>query len=411
MDKTVSVVTKLAAIGAVALGLSACSTEKSRNVLSPNVAGPIAGVAITPPLPISPLNGNEVTNNEPLRLVFDNSVTNGERPVWYIVELAADPGFTSKLFANNRVTPSSGTRTTVVVEGTLATERTYFWRVKADDGANSSEFSQTIHFDFVIPVVIDPPVPVSPVGGQTTTSTAPQLIVSNGRVAGRVGKVDYWFEIARDQAFANIIETWGAERSSGGSTMLQSPHLPAGTQFFWRAIGTNGKLYSAFSNVQSFRTPAAAPPGGGGGGGGGGWTPPPPPAGGRTADPPPGGKLPLPNMSGLVEQVAAQFPNALRNSCQNAGGTWEFMDRLVNELRKHDTRWGYNWKRGNVGDPSLDVVDYHWGRGPDENSTEVYIIDVIGGHCGPSPSASWVDNTDITIQSGTIGRWTGRGRF
>ena len=47
----------------------------------------------------------------------------------------------------------------------------------------------------------------------------------------------------------------------------------------------------------------------------------------------------------------------------------------------------------------------------DEGTTDVYIIDVIGGPCGGSPSPAWVDNTDITIRSGTIGRWTARGRF
>jgi len=116
-------------------------------------------------------------------------------------------------------------------------------------------------------------------------------------------------------------------------------------------------------------------------------------------------------MSAVVNQIAAQYPAALRNSCQDHGGTWEFMDRVVNELRRYDTRWGYNWKRGNVGDPSKDVVDYHHGAGPDEGSTAVYIIDVIGGHCGPSPSPAWGDVTDVTYQGGTIGRWTGRGRF
>jgi hypothetical protein len=131
----------------------------------------------------------------------------------------------------------------------------------------------------------------------------------------------------------------------------------------------------------------------------------------RVPDPEEGTRLPLPNMSDVVAQVAAGHPDALRNSCQDHGGSWEFMDLVVDELRRHDTRWGYNWKRGNVGDPSKDVVDYHWGRGDDENSAEVYIIDIITGHCGGNPTVGWGDVTDVTFGSGTIGRWTGRGRF
>lgn len=131
----------------------------------------------------------------------------------------------------------------------------------------------------------------------------------------------------------------------------------------------------------------------------------------RTPDPEEGGRLPLPDLSGTVARLASEHQDAFRNSCQDHGGSWEFLDLVVDELRRQDTRWGYNWKRGNVGDPSKDVVDYHWGRGDDEGSTEVYIIDIIGGHCGGNPYPIWNDVTDATYNSGTVGRWTGRGRF
>jgi hypothetical protein len=131
----------------------------------------------------------------------------------------------------------------------------------------------------------------------------------------------------------------------------------------------------------------------------------------RTPDPEEGARLSLPDMSGTVAKLASEHPDAFRNSCQDHGGSWDFMDLVVDELRRHDTRWGYNWKRGNVGDPSKDVIDYHWGRGDDEGSTEVYIIDIIGGHCGGNPYPLWNDVTDATYGSGTVGRWTGRGRF
>ncbi len=87
------------------------------------------------------------------------------------------------------------------------------------------------------------------------------------------------------------------------------------------------------------------------------------------------------------------------------------MDLVVDTLRTYDTRWAYNGKRGNANDPSMDVVTYHHGAGPSQNSTQVYIIDVIGGHCGATPSPAWNDVTDITFNSGTIGRWISRGRF
>jgi len=121
--------------------------------------------------------------------------------------------------------------------------------------------------------------------------------------------------------------------------------------------------------------------------------------------------LPLPDMSATVQALASAYPTLLENSCQDTGGNWEFMDLLVDELRLVDLRWGYNWKRGVIGDPSEDVVDYHYGPGDSEGSEDVYIIDVIVGHCGPSPSPGWGDQTQATLDAGTIGVWTGRSRF
>jgi hypothetical protein len=407
MNKTVSRLTKFSAALCVAAAVSGCEAEKSRNPLSPNVAGPIAGVSISPPTPATPINGAEVTNSTPVRLTFNNASSTGERPFWYVVELASDAGFANKVYANAKVTAAAGTQTSVVVDAALTADRTYFWRVKADDGANASEFSAAARFDLVVPIVIEAPVPISPVSGLTATSTAPIFVVNNGGVQGRAGKVEYWFEVSTDQAFTKTFLQLGTERTSGAQTTIQMPQLPPSSLLYWRVAGYNGKITGPWSLTQSFRTPAAAPA----------PSPspspspvPPPSPGGRTPDPPPGGRLPLPNMFGVVQQVAAQYPAALQNSCQDHGGTWEFMDRVMNELRRYDTRWGYNGKRGNSNDPSKDAIAYHWSGGPDEGSTEVYIIDIIGSHCG-SPSPAWVDVTDITYSSGTIGRWTGRGRF
>jgi hypothetical protein len=117
-------------------------------------------------------------------------------------------------------------------------------------------------------------------------------------------------------------------------------------------------------------------------------------------------------MAAVINQVANEKPAALRNSCQETGGTWEFMDAVVDTLRaNYDTRWAYNCKRGNCGDPSLDVIAYHWGPGNDENNADVYIIDIIGGHCGSTPVPVWNDVTAITAANRTSGGFTSRGRF
>lgn len=310
MTKTVISITRFAAAAVVAAAISGCEAEKSKNPLSPNIAGPIAGVSISAPVPVNPVNA-EVLNTAPVRLVFNNASTNGVRPIFYVVELASDAAFTNKVFAQSKVTPGTGTQTTIVVDAALTAERTYYWRAKADDGANESDYSSVAKFDIVVPVVIEPPVPVSPVSGLVASSTRPPLIVNNAGVQGRAGKVDYWFEVALDQAFAKTIVAVGVERSTGTTTTAQMPELPGNTLLFWRVvgIGVNGTVTGSWSLTQSFRTPAAAPA----------PSPPPSPSPGPTPPPLPGSPG---CVNGVLANPRAYFFALIRRTEGSPAGDW-----------------------------------------------------------------------------------------
>jgi hypothetical protein len=145
---------------------------------------------------------------------------------------------------------------------------------------------------------------------------------------------------------------------------------------------------------------ATVEPGSSGSDGGGpmpGW-----PSGPPQATPP----APPPDAYAIVEQTAAEHPDLLVGSCVDTGGNNEFLYEVVRRLRAQDDRWGLNWKRGVIGDLSQDVVDYHWGEGPSEESTDVYIIDIIVGHCGEDPQAGWIDVTAATLEQNEVGMWT-----
>lgn len=152
----------------------------------------------------------------------------------------------------------------------------------------------------------------------------------------------------------------------------------------------------------------------GGGITGGGTTPfPPPPPSPPPEMPPPGDPnnppplLPLPNYFGVVSAYFASHPTQVAQSCQSAGGNWNLMDGLVDTLRASDARFGYNGKRGNCGDPSNDAISYYWGPGGAyECAGQVYVVDVISGHCGPNPGPAWNDVTQFGP-----GAWISRGRF
>jgi hypothetical protein len=398
----------------MALAATACETRKSANPLSPDVAGPIPGVTITAPKPLEPPAGHQlVFDGNPQTLLIENAGSTGPRDLFLEVQVASDANFQQVVHQADRVGPGSNGRTSYRLPEPLGAGRTYFWRVRAGDGANTGPYSSASHFAVIEPVRITPPTPLEPLGNISTNR--PNFVVRNAAVSGPAGDIIYRFEVgtAADQPPAAVIT---ATPGAGGTTTINLGDLPWSRTLFWRVYATDGSTISPYSAIVSFRTPAApapapaptpipipAP--------GGGSAPLPGGGGGRTPDPAPGQRLPLPNMFHVVQQVAAARPDLLRNSCQEHGGSWAFLDLVVDTLRTHDTRWGYNWKRGNVGDPSMDVVDYHYGAGSSEGSSDVYIIDIIGGHCGSSPGPVWNDVTDVTRGQGTIGRWTGRGRF
>ncbi|MEZ5290331.1 MAG: hypothetical protein R2745_04555 [Vicinamibacterales bacterium] len=137
-----------------------------------------------------------------------------------------------------------------------------------------------------------------------------------------------------------------------------------------------------------------------------------PPPGPRAADPAPGDYLRAPENAAraVVNAVAARRPDLLNASCGNN----RFMFEVVKELRKLDTRWGLNVKRGYQG-LSQDVVAWNGSALPDEGATtgptgatvNIQIFDVIGGHCGPRPGPNWEDVTGKTLANGdTRAVWT-----
>ena len=360
------------------------STLASFEIFTPVVVGaPLIG---------SPADGATTAFNSVTLQVVNAEITGPAESILYRFELATDPSFATPS-AVLTVAPTGGA-TTSASPGDLPFEETFFWRVRATaegrTGKITGAWTDTASFTTPPPpVVIGAPTPTSPIDGATVPTLQPTLVVANGEVTGDAGTVTYQFQVDNGASFTSPESIFSVSLSGTGTTSgIVTVDLVSGTQYYWRVRGTNGTLTSSWSDTATFLTAASAPSG---------------PSPGGPAAPPlpnPGGKLPLPNMFGLVSQLAAENPGLLANSCQHQGGTWEFMDLVVDRLRQIDGRWGFNCKRGNCGDISQDVVDYHYGTGSASGSTEVYVIDMIGGHCGPDPGPAWID------QTGTgVGRW------
>jgi hypothetical protein len=136
------------------------------------------------------------------------------------------------------------------------------------------------------------------------------------------------------------------------------------------------------------------------------------PSGGRTPDPPGNQLLPVPSYGhSVVMDMARRHPYELSRSCKT-NHEWLFL--LLNELRKHDTRWGLNWKRGNAGDMSSDIISYNPTNRPDEGNGQVYIFDVVGAECEANNPTfndvtqhTWASRGDSACGSGTYCvKWT-----
>jgi len=264
---------------ALSLAVVACEQAKSSNPLSPLIAGPIAGVEVTTPKLLEPPASKEIAVElQPVALVIENASTNGVRPVSYTFQVATDALFLNPVYSKSGVPSGEGGRTTHRLPDALGAEQTYYWRAKADDGANGSDYTSPASFRIFTPVVINEPTPKSPANGSTITTRKPTLVIQNASRTGPAGVIKYLFEAADSPTMAIRIASVEVSEGSGGETSYAVPtDLPYATPFFWRVRAFDPTHVGPWSPVFSFVTPAApppvptpppAPPPGGGGGGG-----------------------------------------------------------------------------------------------------------------------------------------------
>ena len=323
----------------VLLGLAGCEAKKSANPLSPSIAGPIAGVEITSPALLEPSHGTRLkASQQPIRLLIQNSSTNGVRPVAYIFEVATDSGFTNKAYARSGVAPGDDGRTSVIL-GALDAGKKYYWRVKADDGANSSAFS-TAEFDLLPHPRLDPPPMQSPANNAQTPTRRPELVVGRSQRNEAIGNLIYHFQIATDVTFSNIVSD--GIRSEEGPTTIYMPdgNLTGSTVHYWRVRATDPEFTSVYSPIQAFVTAAAPAPG---------------PAPGPSPAPNPGGPCNSSSGQAIVECERAKF------GFMSSGEIISFLRNVADSLNRNGIsggRFGLLLKPSgnNCGGYSCDII-------------------------------------------------------
>jgi hypothetical protein len=315
------------------------------------------------PVPAAPVNLQSFVNGRSVTLTWGPGAGGGA-PLGVLFEAGTAPGL-----GNLGAVPlplSTSASVPSVPPGT------YFARVYAVNASGRSAPSNEVRVDVPVAGGCSPP----PASALSVTTSGADVSFS---WTGAPGVTGYRLEIATGPAGpVAYSQVFGA-----GTLTFGYANAPAGT-YYGRIVSLSPCGLETGSAVSTFTvtpTPGTRP---------------------RAPNPPPGQRLPLPDLSSVVYAVGNAYRGDLLASCANQ--VWLY--RLVQALRQYDTRWGLNWKRGNVGDLSHDVVTYNFSADPDEGTTNVYIIDVIVGHCGSNPQAAWIDQTQATRDAGTIGRWT-----
>jgi hypothetical protein len=259
---------------AAALSLTACQVSKSSNPLSPTVAGPIPGVNITAPKPVDPTVGSQIAvNSQPVTLTVENASSSGPRPLNYLFEVATDASFNNKVFTRDSIPPGDSGRTALKLPDALATGRTYYWRARAQDGANTGAYSAAVNFNVFTPIQIGPPAPVLPAAGGIANALRAGFLIGNAFRSGPVGAITYQIEVATTDSFANKI-TWTTAEQTNQTNFVSPQDLAPSTVYFWHVRAADPTTIGPWCATQTFSTPAmAAAP-----------TPPPTTGGGSSKD-------------------------------------------------------------------------------------------------------------------------------
>lgn len=338
--------------GVALLALGACESSKSSNPLSPSVAGPIPGVSITAPKPLQPGSGANIdASKQPLTLLIENAASSGVRPLTYTVEVALDNGFGNRVFTREGLAPGGNGQTSVRLPDALAADRTYYWRARAQDGANSGPYSNAVAFTVFTPIVLEAPDLASPDDNATAVSRTPTFVITNARRSGPVGAVTYTLQLSKSAAFSSLVAQHELAEALPNTKKTLASELAGSTRYYWRVRAwenSSRKVIGPWSATFDFVT-AAAPV----------VSPEPDPG-----TPPPGGSYPATG-KGVVDYVKARYPSYLNavGSLDQRKRNMEFLrDRVIERALCVGIQAGWNLKRGGPAISTDYITTYKYGR-------------------------------------------------
>jgi hypothetical protein len=207
------------------------------------------------------------------------------------------------VFSKDGIAPGEG-RTSVSLSSSLDADRTYYWRARAQDGANTGPFAAALSFRVRTPVVFGAPVLVSPVGGARIAGL-PVFVFLNASRTGPVGSVGYTIQLAKNDTFTSMVAELTVSEQGGQTSYTLGQGLESDRLYYWHVRAFDEKNVGPWSATQTFRTPTDTTP-----------APSPTPTPTPTPTPQPGQHVgPGPLTAARAEQVvyatAREFPSLL----------------------------------------------------------------------------------------------------
>ena len=139
----------------------------------------------------------------------------------------------------------------------LAPERSYYWRARAQDGANTGPYSSAAFFNVFTPVVLAKPILQEPVANATAATLQPVFRFANAPRSGPAGPITYEIQLADNEAFANVVGFWTVGEAAGQTSLPCPVALTSAKQYFWRVRGLEATTTGPWSEVAAFKAPAS----------------------------------------------------------------------------------------------------------------------------------------------------------
>jgi hypothetical protein len=212
-----------------------------------------SSASVAAPRPMTPANLTQIAYNaQPVTLVAQNAIVTQPGGTTYAFEVATDAAFANKVQTKSGVAEGGGNQTSVTLT-TLGASTTYYWHAQATAGGTTGVFGPAFQLTIGPQVSINPPTPVSPANG-ASTSTQPTLTVANATRTGPAGVITYRFDISTSATFAAVTVTGTVAEGSGVTTFTPASPLLVGTTYYWRAtaIDVTNLVASPPSAVLSF---------------------------------------------------------------------------------------------------------------------------------------------------------------